>query len=127
MISYIMLGTNDLAKSKAFYAPLVTAMGGQEAYQTEDMVAWKFDQSQTLFAVTLPYNKEQATVGNGVMVALNVESTEQVDQLHAQALALGGSNEGSPGYRGKHFYAGYFRDRDGNKLNVFYQPSNATV
>jgi predicted lactoylglutathione lyase len=53
------------------------------------------------------------------MVALLVKSPEQVDALHAKALELGGSDEGAPGARGGGFYAGYFRDLDGNKLNAF--------
>jgi predicted lactoylglutathione lyase len=55
------------------------------------------------------------------MVALIVDSREKVDALHRKALELGGTDEGAPGPRGSdNFYAGYFRDLDGNKLNVFY-------
>jgi predicted lactoylglutathione lyase len=68
---------------------------------------------------TKPFDKQRATVGNGVMVALMVDSTAKVDALHRKALQLGGSNEGAPGPRGEGFYAGYFRDLDGNKLNFF--------
>ena len=74
-------------------------------------------------AVTVPFNKQPATVGNGVMVALFMQSKEQVNAFHARALELGGSNEGDPGFRPEGntsgFYAGYFRDLDGNKLNAF--------
>ena len=86
-------------------------------------VAWAPAPNQPSVAVTLPFNKEKATVGNGVMVALVMESPEQVDALHAKALELGAGNEGDPGPRGGEepsgFYAGYFRDLDGNKLNAF--------
>jgi len=54
------------------------------------------------------------------MIALVVDSTQKVDAIHAKALALGGTDEGPPGMRMEGFYAGYFRDLDGNKLNVFY-------
>ena len=54
------------------------------------------------------------------MVALAVESKEMVDALHARALELGGSDEGAPGSRSDTFYAAYFRDLDGNKLNAFF-------
>ena len=54
------------------------------------------------------------------MVALAADSKEQVGQIHAKALALGGKDEGAPGPRGPGFYAGYFRDLDGNKLNAFF-------
>jgi predicted lactoylglutathione lyase len=53
------------------------------------------------------------------MVALVVKQSAQVDTLHAKAMSLGGKDEGAPGPRGGGFYAGYFRDLDGNKLNVF--------
>jgi len=69
--------------------------------------------------VTLPFDKKPASVGNGVMVALGVESPAQVDALHRKALQLGATDEGAPGPRGEGFYAGYFRDLDGNKLNFF--------
>ena len=63
--------------------------------------------------------RNTATVGNGVMVALVVDSRDKVDRLYAKALALGATDEGPAGPRGDNFYAGYFRDLDGNKLNVF--------
>jgi predicted lactoylglutathione lyase len=73
--------------------------------------------------VSIPFNKEPASVGNGVMVALFMDSPEKVDAFHARALELGGTNEGDPGFRPEEstsgFYAGYFRDLDGNKLNAF--------
>jgi predicted lactoylglutathione lyase len=53
------------------------------------------------------------------MVAIAVDSKDKVNRLHAKALALGGKDEGAAGPRGDGFYAGYFRDLDGNKLNVF--------
>lgn len=73
----------------------------------------------TMLSVTKPFNEEPATVGNGAIVALSVANSTTVDRLHAKALELGATNEGSPGLRGKSFYAGYFRDLDGNKLNFF--------
>jgi predicted lactoylglutathione lyase len=58
-------------------------------------------------------------VGNGVMVAIAVNRKELVDRVYAKALELGGTDEGPAGPRGEGFCAGYFRDLDGNKLNVF--------
>jgi predicted lactoylglutathione lyase len=69
--------------------------------------------------VTRPWDGQPATVGNGTMVALLADAPATVDAVHAKALALGGADEGTPGERGAGFYAGYFRDLDGNKLNVF--------
>ncbi|MFN2168829.1 MAG: VOC family protein, partial [Anaerolineae bacterium] len=71
------------------------------------------------FAVTLPYDGAAATVGNGVMIALVMDSREKVDAFYARALELGASDEGEPGERMPGFYAAYFRDPDGNKLNAF--------
>ena len=53
------------------------------------------------------------------MVALECADRAQVDAVHARAMAMGGADEGAPGERWPGFYAGYFRDRDGNKLNAF--------
>ena len=71
-----------------------------------------------------PFDGQAASVGNGngSMVGLVVLEPAQVDRIHAKALALGGKDEGASGPRGEGFYAGYFRDPDGNKLNVFCMP-----
>jgi predicted lactoylglutathione lyase len=71
-------------------------------------------------ALAKPYDKKAATVGNGMMVALAAGSRENVDKLYAKAISLGASDEGKPGDRGEGFYAAYFRDLDGNKLNFFH-------
>lgn len=72
--------------------------------------------------MTKPFNGKPATVGNGNMVAIMLDSTAKVDAFYQKALELGGSCEGKPGFRGEiaGFYAGYFRDLDGNKLNAFH-------
>jgi predicted lactoylglutathione lyase len=75
--------------------------------------------SSPAVSITRPFDGKPATVGNGVMVAIAVDSTDKVDAMHAKALELGGQDEGAPGPRGEQFYAGYFRDVDGNKLNAF--------
>jgi len=119
MIGYLTIGTNDLEKATAFYEALLSAMGAKKAFQTDSLSAWGFGEGTTLLTVTRPFDGNSASVGNGVMVALSVESPEAVDKLHARALALGATNEGEPGFRGKGFYGAYFRDLDGNKLNFF--------
>jgi predicted lactoylglutathione lyase len=71
--------------------------------------------------VIKPYDGKAATVGNGTMVALVLDSKAKVDALYKKALELGGTDEGAPGPRGDSgFYAAYFRDLDGNKLNCFH-------
>lgn len=119
MISYIMLGTNTLQEAAEFYDSLLSGMEAELAFNTETLVAWRFGEGTTMLAITTPFDGNPATTGNGTMVALSVETSEMVDALHASALALGARNEGDPGSRGDGFYAGYFRDLDGNKLNFF--------
>ena len=75
--------------------------------------------SQPSLGVIKPYDGKPATVGNGTMVALVLDAPAKVDALYRKALELGATDEGPAGPRGGGFYAGYFRDLDGNKLNVF--------
>jgi catechol 2,3-dioxygenase-like lactoylglutathione lyase family enzyme len=119
MIGYVTIGTNDLARAASFYDALLGEMGAKRMMENEQFVAWTVKPDQPGLGVTMPFDKKPATVGNGVMVALMVDSTAKVDALHRKAMQLGGSDEGAPGPRGEGFYAGYFRDLDGNKLNFF--------
>jgi catechol 2,3-dioxygenase-like lactoylglutathione lyase family enzyme len=121
MISYTCLGTNDLPRAIAFYDDLFAVLGAKRLMDWGDIgAAWGHDMAQQMFGVLTPWNKQPATVGNGVMIAIACKSEEEVKQLHAKALALGGADEGEPGPREGSFYAAYFRDLDGNKLNGFY-------
>ena len=81
--------------------------------------AWSTGPSVVAFSITLPFDGGPATVGNGVMIAIALDAPDKVDAFHAKALELGGVDEGAPGERTSDFYAGYFRDLDGNKLNAF--------
>ena len=120
MIGYVTLGTNDLQKNAKFYDAIAAELGFGRMMDFDSFIAWGTMEGQAAgVALTKPHNGETATVGNGVMVALEAKDKEQVDRIHAIALAHGGSDEGAPGPRGEGFYAGYFRDLDGNKLNAF--------
>ncbi|MCP4320210.1 MAG: VOC family protein [Hyphomicrobiales bacterium] len=119
MIGYVMFGTNDLERSIGFYDSLLDDMGADRKFTTDRFAAWSFGDGRTMLTVTLPDDRNDASVGNGSMVALGVRTAEKVDALHAKAIELGGTSEGEPGLRGDSFYAGYFRDLDGNKLNFF--------
>lgn len=120
MIGYVTVGTKDLEKAAAFYDALFADIGAGRFLEMETFIAWAVAPDKPAFAVTLPFDGNPATVGNGVMVALMMESTDQVDAFYRHALALGATDEGAPGPRGDSgFYAGYFRDLDGNKLNAF--------
>ena len=119
MIGYVTLGTNDVKKSAAFYDALLAEMGATRFMENEQFIAWATGPDQPAISVSKPYDGNPATVGNGVMVALMVDSTDKVDTIYTKAIALGATCEGPPGLRMEGFYAGYFRDLDGNKLNVF--------
>ena len=120
MIGYVTLGTNDLERAASFYDELLSLMGAGRFMDEGTFIAWAVSPDVPAILVTKPYDGKAATVGNGTMVALAVKTTEQVDAIHAKALELSGTDEGAPGPRGDSgFYAGYFRDLDGNKLNAF--------
>lgn len=120
MIGYVTLGTNDLERAAAFYDALLAEIGAKRFMETDGFIAWATAPTAPALSVTKPYDGNAATVGNGVMVALAVGSNDKVDAVHKKALELGGTNEGDPGPRAfEGFYAAYFRDLDGNKLNAF--------
>jgi len=119
MIGYVTLGTNDLPRAAKFYDALLSDIGAKRFMENEQFIAWSASQDQAGVALTRPFDGKPATVGNGTMVALAAASPEQVQAVHAKALSLGATDEGAPGPRGEGFYAGYFRDPDGNKLNIF--------
>lgn len=120
MIGYVTLGTNDITRAAGFYDALLALMGASRLMDRKTFILWGTSFDAPGLAATAPYDGKAATVGNGVMIALRAGSKAEVDALHAKALELGGSDEGAPGARGPGFYAGYFRDLDGNKLNAFY-------
>ena len=120
MIGYVTLGTNDLQRAARFYDALLAELGAKRAMEMETFIAWGTGQGGPMVSVIKPYDQKPATVGNGVMVAIAASSKEQVDALHRKALELGAKDEGAPGPRGDGFYAAYFRDLDGNKLNAFF-------
>jgi len=120
MIGYTTVGTNDLEKAVAFYDALFAVLGAGRFMQEDTFVAWAVAPDQPGFSVCKPYDGNTATVGNGSMIAFQVDSAEMVDAMYAKALELGGSDEGPPGARMEGFYAAYFRDLDGNKMNAFH-------
>jgi catechol 2,3-dioxygenase-like lactoylglutathione lyase family enzyme len=119
MIGYVTLGTNDLARAAKFYDAIAAEMGVGRMMDGETFIAWGKPGGAAGVALTKPQDGNAATVGNGVMVALEATDTDQVHRLYDIALANGGTCEGPPGPRGDQYYAGYFRDPDGNKLNAF--------
>ena len=119
MIGYVTLGTNDLQRGAKFYDELFAEIGAGRFMEEDSFIAWAVDPAKPGLAISKPFDGNAATVGNGVMVALALETPAQVDALYAKAISLGAADEGPAGPRGEGFYAGYFRDLDGNKLNFF--------
>jgi len=120
MIGYATLGTNDLARAGRFYDALLAEFGAKRAMEMDSFIAWSATPGGPMVSVIKPFDGKPATVGNGVMIALAASSKAQVDAIHRKALSLGAKDEGAPGSRMDGFYAGYFRDLDGNKLNAFF-------
>jgi catechol 2,3-dioxygenase-like lactoylglutathione lyase family enzyme len=120
MIGYVTVGTNDLQRAAKFYDAIASEMGVSRMMDFETFIAWGTPDGPAGIAATKPFDGNTATVGNGTMVALQARDQDQVHKLYEIALANGGADEGAPGPRGEDgFYAAYFRDPDGNKLNAF--------
>ena len=119
MIGYVTIGTNDLDRAASFYDAIAAELGVGRMMEFDTFIAWGRPGGAAGIGVTRPFDGQAATVGNGVMVALEAKDTEQVRRLYDIALASGGTDEGPPGDRGGGFYAAYFRDPDGNKLNAY--------
>ena len=120
MIGYVTLGTSDLQRGAKFYDALFKEFGVGRMMEFETFIAWGTADGAPGIGLTQPFDGKPATVGNGVMVALQAKDKDQVQRLYDIALANGGTDEGPPGPRGDDgFYAGYFRAPDGNKLNAF--------
>ncbi len=120
MIGYVTLGTRDPARAQAFYDALLAGLGASRLMEIDNFVLWGKSMDEPCLASTPPHDGKEATYGNGTMIALRMGSTEEVDAFYARAMELGATDEGPSGPRGDGFYAGYFRDPDGNKLCAFF-------
>lgn len=127
MIGYVTVGVNDLRKAEAFYSAFLQSLGYQLEVSAEGLsysmpAAPDHDSRTPDFYVKPPFDGKPASAGNGTMVAFNVATQQKVRDLHAAALAAGGSNEGDPGFRAAYsvnFYVGYLRDPQGNKVALY--------
>jgi len=117
MLGYVMVGTNDIENSAN-----ISTEEKQQITQLYNAAKAKLVEGRES---SKPHDGNPATVGNGTMMALFAPSHEMVDKIHTLALELGATCEGPVGPRPEYdekFYAGYFRDPEGNKLNVFHFP-----
>ncbi len=122
-IGYVMIGTNELARSRAFYDAVMPHLGGKLDVEYGDVACcYKFADDGQVW-ITRPENGQPAAAGNGIMPGFICESEEAVQAAHAAALAHGGTDEGQPGPRpqyGPEFYGAYVRDPEGNKMSFVH-------
>ena len=127
MIAYVTVGADDIAGAKRFYCAFLPALGYALKQGPEGLSFTLPGQpgrsaAPPDFHVKPTFDGRPASAGNGAMVAFQARSQQQVRDLHAAAIAAGGLNEGQPGFRdayGPHFYVGYLRDPQGNKIALF--------
>jgi catechol 2,3-dioxygenase-like lactoylglutathione lyase family enzyme len=118
-VGYVCLGTSDFDRACGFYDAFLGEVGGKRLFPTPQGQMYGIARGGAMIMVTRPYNKEGASPGNGNMLAINVDTKEDVTRLYEKALSLGATCEGKPGQRARFGEFAYFRDLDGNKLAVF--------
>jgi len=132
MIAYVTVGADDIGRAKRFYSAFLPALDYGLTEGPEGLSYVLPDQPGQCaalpdFYVKPTFDGRPASAGNGAMVAFEARSQSQVRTLHSAALAAGGSDEGQPGFRpsyGAHFYVGYLRDPQGNKIALFSNDPN---
>lgn len=126
MIGYVTIGTNDPARSMAFYDAVFAPLGYGRTFEGGGWAGYGPDGKKEGLEIYLatPENGKEATFGNGSMLAFKAPSRAAVEAFHAAALAAGGKDEGGPGVRGDSappFYGAYVRDPEGNKLCAYFK------
>ncbi len=132
MFSHIMVGTNDIERSKRFYDAVLGVLGAGEPARNQASTGHTrlfYRHEGTSFCVSEPIDGETATAGNGSTIGFKCSSPEQVVDFHDTAVAHGGTSiEQPPGLRGASgaaLYLAYVRDPDGNKLCALHRPAAA--
>ena len=119
MFSHIMVGSNDLEKSRKFYDAIMKTLG-YSAGVLDNKGRYIYASAESILGVTKPINGEPATHGNGMTIGFKVSSPELVDAWHAAGIVNGGTTcEDPPGLRvngDRKLYLAYLRDPAGNKL-----------
>lgn len=119
MIHHVSLGTNDLARARAFYDPVMQLLGLRLI--DADAESADYGVGDILFSIETPVNGAPASAGNGTHVAFQALDRGMVRRFHELALAHGGADAGAPGVRAKydaHYYGAFVRDPDGNKVEA---------
>jgi len=124
MFSHVMVGVNDLERSRKFYDALLGTLGIAPGAANKNRFFYRSPTGS--FGITTPINGEPATHGNGSTLGFNMTSPEQADAWHAAGVANGGTTcEDPPGWRDGsvgRLYLAYLRDPDGNKLCALHRP-----
>ncbi|RDI60983.1 VOC family protein [Microvirga subterranea] len=121
MYSHTTIGSNDLARARAFYDAVLAPLGLEVRYSDPMLLGYGEPGGRPQFIVARPFDGREASPGNGAMVALLAPKRSAVDSCHAAAMMRGGADEGAPGLRPhyhRNYYGAYFRDLDGNKICV---------
>ena len=128
MVGFVMVGTNDLDKAINFYDSILDVIDLKMVGKTDTYASYapKNNLEAIEFYVTIPFNNEKATIGNGTQISFYIDSKKKVDTFHSLALSLGAKDEGAPGERYEGEYYSYLRDLDGNKIcgYTFFKSKN---
>ena len=120
-ICHASVGTNDLARAKAFYSPVLAILDIVLVSEYEHALA--YGKGYPEFWLQQPFDKMPATIGNGVHFGFVALNKQQVDDFYQCAIALGGRCNGEPGVRpeyGAPYYGCFIIDPDGNKIEASY-------
>lgn len=119
MLHHVSLGTTDLKRARTFYDLVMNELGLGRTFDSDEAVG--YGAGITVFSLNFPANGAQASPGNGVHIAFEVESRAAVDAFFRVAIAQGGTDDGAPGLRPEYdanYYAAFVRDPDGNKIEA---------
>ena len=120
MFSHIMVGANDVQKSKIFYDAILGTLGHDPGVIDEKGRCFYYTKTG-IFSISKPINGEPASHGNGSTVGFAAASPAAADAWHAAGLAHGGTTcEDPPGVRGG-LYLAYLRDPSGNKICALHR------
>ena len=125
MFSHIMVGSNDIARSKKFYDAVFGAMGAERKFADGGWIGYGPKGADANVYICAPFDGQPARAGNGIMIAFKAHATGEVKAAYEAGLEAGGTDEGAPGPRpadSTSFYGAYLRDPTGNKICVFCKP-----
>lgn len=129
MFNHVMIGSNDIERSKRFYDAVLGVLGAGEPFRhkaNSGHTRLFYRHDGNTFCITEPINGEDATFANGGTIGFKCGSAEQVREFHDTAIANGGKSiEDPPGLRDGNMgamYLAYVRDPDGHKLCAIYRP-----